>query len=232
MSANRYIRQQQLPEIGSAGQQLLNEAKVAVIGCGALGSIAAMYLAGAGVGNIVIADFDTVDLTNLQRQLTYTESDLGKSKAATLRQRIVALNSEIHVTAIDEFIRPDRLRTIASETDLIVEATDNPDSKYMVSDICVSLGKPCVIGGVNGWHGQILTQTPSSPAYRDIFPDSPESGFTPCSIGGVMGPVPGMTGCMQAIEAIKIITGSGRTLAGRLMLIDTLHGSVQTIDLL
>ena len=231
MPVNRYIRQQQLPEIGTSGQKKIRECSVAMIGCGALGSIASMYLAGAGTGRLVIADFDTIDITNLHRQLSYKESDTGQSKSATLRTRLLEMNSDIEVEAIEAFIRPDRMREIAASVDVVVEAGDNPDTKYMVSDVCAALGKPCVIGGVSGWEGQVMTQIPGSLTYRDLFPSADTAGFTPCSIGGVMGPVPGIVGSMQAIETLKIITDAGKTLAGRLLVIDTLHANIQTIEL-
>lgn len=227
---NRYARQIQLPEIGTGGQQLLGAARVLVIGCGALGSPAAMYLAGAGVGELTVADFDTVDITNLHRQIFYTEADAGNPKARLLAVRIAALNSGVRVRAVEEFVRPERMAALASGADVVVEATDNPDSKSMVSDVCLQLGKPCVLGGVDGWRGQVLTCLPGSPYYRDVFGTGTGSGFTPCSLGGIAGPLPGAVASMQALEAIKIITGntSGR---GRLILFDALNGRFTTIDL-
>ena len=185
---NRYARQQQLPEIGAEGQRLLRAARVLVLGCGALGSLAAMYLAGAGVGELVIADFDCVDITNLHRQLFYTEAEAGRSKARLLADRIAALNSEVKVTVVAEFVRPERMSELAAAVDLVVEAADNPDTKTMVSDACQALCRPCVIGGVEGWRGQVLTCLPGSPNYRAVFGAGADAGFTPCSLGGVAGP--------------------------------------------
>lgn len=227
---NRYSRQQQLPEIGTAGQQLLGAARVLVVGCGALGSPAAMYLAGAGVGSLVIADFDTVDITNLHRQVFYTQADAGKSKSLLLGRSIAALNSEVRVRVIEEFVRSESMAELAAQADVVVEATDNPDSKVMVSDACLRLGKPCVLGGVDGWQGQVLTCLPGTPYYREVFGSDTSSGFTPCRLGGVAGPLPGIVASIQALEVIKIITGntSGR---GRLILLNGLTMHFSTLDL-
>lgn len=227
---NRYARQQQLLEIGAEGQRLLRAARVLVLGCGALGSLSAMYLAGAGVGQLLIADFDTVDITNLHRQLFYAEAEAGRPKARLLADRIRALNSEVRVTALEEFVRPVRMRQLAADVDLVVEAADNPDSKTMVSDACQALGKPCVIGGVEGWRGQVLTCLPATPYYKEVFGSGADAGFTPCSLGGVAGPLPGVVASLQALEAVKIITGNAGK-RGRLLLFDALAMRFTTFDL-
>ena len=227
---NRYARQQQLPEIGAEGQRLLRAARVLVLGCGALGSLAAMYLAGAGVGELVIADFDSVDITNLHRQLFYTEAEAGRSKARLLADRIAALNSEVKVTVVAEFVRPERMSELASAVDLVVEAAENPDTKTMVSDACQALCRPCVIGGVEGWRGQVLTCLPGSPYYRAVFGAGADAGFTPCSLGGVAGPLPGVVASLQALEAVRVITGNGGD-RGRFLLFDALTMRFTTFDL-
>ena len=219
----RYAREMSLPEIGREGVERLLGASVLIVGCGALGSVAAMYLAAAGVGRIGVADFDTVGLSNLQRQLSYTEDDLGKPKAETLAAKLKAINSTIKVESIGMMMTKSNLPRYMEEYDVVVEGSDNPSTKYLVSDTARTLGKPCVIGGVRGFVGQINTQLPDGPYYRDIFPDIPEScGLTPCSAMGVLGPVPGMIASLQATEAIKLLTGAGETLSGRLLQIDTL----------
>lgn len=228
---NRYIRQLQLKGIGKDGQQLLASAHVGIIGCGALGSMVAMYLAGAGIGSLTIADFDNVDLTNLQRQLFYKETDLGKPKAELLKQRILELNSEIEVNVCNGFIRKTELEKIAAQTDILIDASDNPDTKYLVSDTSHSIGKPCIIGGVSGWQGQVLTCVSGKPYYRDVFPDADSNGFTPCSIGGVVGPVAGMVACAQAVETIKFLTGAEDTLSGRILVIDAWKMKFHTLNI-
>ena len=219
----RYAREMSLPEIGREGVERLLGASVLIVGCGALGSVAAMYLAAAGVGRIGVADFDTVGLSNLQRQLSYTEDDLGKPKAETLAAKLKAINSTIKVESIGMMMTKSNLPRYMEEYDVVVEGSDNPSTKYLVSDTARTLGKPCVIGGVRGFVGQITTQLPDGPYYRDIFPDIPERcGLTPCSAMGVLGPVPGIIASLQATEAIKLITGVGKPLSGRLLQIDTL----------
>lgn len=230
MKMNRYQRQQQLPEIGAGGQKLLGASRVVIVGCGALGSVVAMYLAGAGVGEIVIADFDTLDVSNLHRQVFYTEADTGKPKVELLADRMRRLNSDITVVPVNEFIRPERLRQLAAQGDVVIEAGDNPDTKYMVSDVCQSLDKPCVIGGVNGWQGQLLTCVSGGKYYRDVFAESACAGFTPCSLAGVVGPLPGTIASLQAIEAIKILTRQP-ALKPQLLLFDALTMSFSTIAL-
>lgn len=229
--SNRYIRQLQLPELGAEAQQRLGAARAVVVGCGALGSVAAMYLAGAGVGHITIADYDTVDLSNLHRQLFFAETDCGKPKAILLKQRMEALNSDIRVVALNEMIRPDRLRELAAQADVVLDATDNPDSKYMVSDVCATLPIPCITGGVKGWQGQVMTCVPGMPYYRDVFPESDSTGFTPCSIAGIIGPAAGAVAALQSAETIKLLAKAGKTLAGRLLLLDTLTMTMQEIEL-
>lgn len=219
----RHARTLQLPEIGEEGLKRLQNSSVLIVGAGALGCMAAMYLAAAGVGRIAIADFDLVGLSNLQRQLAYTEEDLGKSKCEVLSQRLHLLNSDVKVEIINEIISRKNIREYVKEYDLIVEGSDNPSTKYLVSDTCHVLKKPCVIGGVREWTAQVTTQLPEGPVFRDVFPETAQScGMTPCSAGGVMPTVPGIAASIQATEAIKIITGAGRPLCGRLFQLDTL----------
>ncbi len=228
--ADRYSRQTQLPEIGVRGQLALGAARVAVIGCGALGSLVAMYLAGAGIGKIIIADFDTVDISNLHRQLFFTENECGKPKVSLLRKRMEALNRQIKVTELQELVRPELLHTIAPLCEVVIDATDNPESKRMVSEVCREIGKPCIIGGVDGWRGQVMTCVPGGTYYNDVFPAEESDGFTPCRLGGVVGPVAGMVASLQATEAIKLITGCSSE-GGELFLLDTLTMQSQTIKI-
>ena len=229
---DRYIRQTRLEEIGPEGCARLASARVTMVGCGALGTAAGLYLAGAGTGHITIADFDTVDITNLQRQPAFTESDLGAPKSATLGRRLRELNSGIEVESVEALLRHSGLERLAAGADVVVEATDNPASKRMVAEVCESLSVPYVTAGVSRWQGQVMSWEPGYPGWNDLFPENDEAGFTPCSLGGIIGPLPGIAGCIEATEAIKIITGAGTPLFGRLLTIDALTMTFSTISLL
>ena len=210
-----------LSGIGAEGQQKLLDSSVLIVGCGALGSVASLYLAGSGIGRIGLVDFDTVDVSNLQRQLSFTTADVSTKKSVTLGDKLRAINPDIHVEIYDEFLTPRRAKELIAQYDVIVEGSDNPDTKYMVSDACVALGKPYVMGGISGYGGQVTSYSPGHAAYRDIFPEAAApDGFTPCALGGVLGPLPGIVGSIQASEVIKIVTGIGEPLFNRLLLVD------------
>lgn len=227
----RYSRLASLPEIGPEGVAKLQEARVAVIGCGALGSLCAMYLAASGVGNINISDFDTVDLSNLQRQLFFTEADLGKPKALVLRDRMLALNSGVSVNVTQEMVRPANAGDVLAGCDVVVDGSDNPATKLMTDRLAAEYGIPCVIAGVRGFELQVMTCLPGGTRYADIFGDAPAcNGFTPCSIAGVLGPTAGIAASLQAAEAIKLITGAGNTLSGKLLTINLLSPSVSLLS--
>lgn len=226
----RHSRTISLPEIGEEGVERLLGASVMVVGAGALGCISAMYLAAAGVGRIAVADFDTVGISNLQRQLSYTEADLGKPKAATLAEKLHAINSAVEVEVIPAMLTRSNISSYMERYDVVVEGSDNPATKYLVADTARELRRPCVIGGVRGFVGQVTTQLADGPRYRDLFPDIPDPcGLTPCSALGVLGPVPGIVASLQATEVIKLITGVGRPLTGRLLQIDTLNMTTITL---
>lgn len=228
----RYSRNLLLPEIGESGQRALLRSSVLVVGAGALGSIVSMYLACSGVGRLGICDFDTVDLSNLQRQLGFTVDDIGRSKVEATSRRLAAINPEITIESHEGLLRPDKARELFARYDVIVEGSDNPATKYMVTDIAAETAKPCVLGGVSGFSGQVMTFHPGGKTYRDIFPDAaPEGGYTPCSLGGVLGPLPGIVGSIQAAEVIKIITGAGQTLDRRMLLVDALNMTFTEIHL-
>lgn len=204
----RYRRQIAIDGIGETGQRKLREATVAVIGCGALGTVAAMYLAGAGVGKLILADFDTVDISNLQRQLFYSEAEAGKKKVHLLAGKVKSLNSEVEVTALELMVTPRNAPELLKGADFVIDATDNPASKYAVDAICDQLALPCTIGGVESMRGQLITILPGDDRYRDLFPDMPANpGLTPCSVAGVLGPAAGIVASLQAAEAIKYIVG-------------------------
>ncbi len=232
MDKRRYSRNIMLEGIGREGQEKLLNASVLIVGAGALGSVTAMYLAASGIGHIAIADFDTVDISNLQRQLSFTEQDLGKSKAEITAQKLQAINSDIKITTYNKFLSPKDIESIATTYDIILEGSDNPDTKYMVTDTCADKGIPCVLGAVAQYQGQVLTYRPGTTSYRDIFPQAaPQGGFTPCALGGVLGPLPGIIGSIMASETIKIITGVGTPLTDRLLLVDARDMKFNTINL-
>ena len=216
----RYSRNISVDGIGAAGQERLMAASVCIIGCGALGSVAAAYLAGAGVGRITLADFDNVDISNLQRQLTFSEADCGQPKARVLADRLAQINSGVEVNIIDTLVTAATIDTLVSGHDLVIDASDNPDTKYIIDDACARANIACTIAGVLGTNGQVMTCAPGTARYRDFFPESAGAGYTPCSIGGVLGPVPGIIGSIQALEAIKSITGCGHLLTDRMLMFD------------
>lgn len=229
---HRYIRAVQLAEFGSVGQQRLRSSAVLVVGAGALGSVVAMYLAASGVGRIGICDFDNVDITNLQRQLSYSETDIGLPKVVALASRIKSINSEVVVEIHSGLLRAVDMPKLFAKYDVIVEGSDNPDTKYAVADAAQSISRPYTLGGVAQWRGQVMSWRQGHATYRDIFPTAATpDGFTPCSVGGVFGPAPGIVGSIQAAEAIKLATEVGEPLLDRLLLIDTLKMRFHTVSM-
>lgn len=216
----RYARNISVSGVGSRGQSRLLDARVCIIGCGALGGVAASYLAGAGTGHITLVDYDTIDISNLQRQITYSDSQAGESKALTLAHRLGELNPEVNVRPLQVMFTQHNGAEIVGGHDFVIDASDNPDTKYLTDKVCHSLQIPYSMAGVLAMQAQIMTWVPGSARYSDIFPRSAGAGFTPCSIGGVLGPLAGMAACIQALEAIKYITGAGRLLTDRLMVAD------------
>lgn len=227
----RYSRQISVDEIGESGQTRLLSSKVAIVGCGALGSMTAMQLAAAGVKKIVIADFDTVDISNLQRQFFFTTEEAGKMKAEMLKRKMIAINPDCKVVVVAKLIDKNNASELFKDCDFIVDATDNPASKVMVEEVCKLLGKPCCIGGVSGFHGQVMTVEPGEVTFGDIFCQDVEADFLPCSIGGVVGPAAALCASIQASETIKYLTDAGDTLAGKLLTFDLLTNSFQCVNL-
>lgn len=222
----RYSRQQTVDGIGREGQKRLREASVLVVGCGALGSVAATYLAAAGVGKLGLIDFDTIDVSNLQRQIMFRTDDVGRLKAEVLAERLSALNPGVGLETYLCPLTTDNAKSTFCGYDFIVDATDNSATKALVDRTAAKLGLPCVIGGVAGWRGMVTTPLPESPRWTDVFDEeAPAPGL------GVMGPVPGIIGNILAIEAIKHLTGCGEVLAGRLFTIDTLTMTSQTFTI-
>lgn len=225
----RYARSLAVDGFDERHQELLCRSKVIIVGCGALGSQVALYLAGAGVGTLGLVDYDNIALSNLHRQVAYRTSLVGASKARTLSRMIGDLNPGVSTEPHILFVRSaDELLDLINigKYDLVIDATDNANSKSIVTQGAKKAGVPCVVGGVDGWKGQVTTILPDNEAfvYEDIFgtPSKNCESPTRCSTIGVIGPIPGIISAVQATEAIKIITGSGAPLSNRLLLIDGL----------
>ncbi len=227
----RYARQLLLEEIGEKGQEKLKNARVLIVGAGGLGSPAAMYLAAAGVGRIGIADGDRVELSNLQRQLLHTTGDLGRLKAESAEGTLLAINPLVAVTAIPMFLTEDNSGNVIADYDLVLDCTDSGETKFLLNDVCVSLGKPLIHAGIGRFRGEITTILPKrTPCLRCIFGTPPEGEPSPRE-KGVLGAVPGVIGSLEALEAIKLLTGAGETLAGRLLMFDGLNMQFRTVSL-
>lgn len=205
----RYVVQKRLGEVGEAGQEKLRKATVLVVGCGALGSPASVYLAGAGVGRIILADYDNIELTNLHRQVFYREEEIGLSKVEALQQRLNELNSDIETIAVKQLVTPALLQTeVLNEVDVIIDAADNPATTYMLDNYCKEKGIALVTAGISEWKAQIFTYLPGSAAYSDYFPrPSEESGVLPCSVAGVAGSVASFAASLQTTQTLKILLG-------------------------
>jgi adenylyltransferase/sulfurtransferase len=229
----RYSRHFLLPEVGEAGQAKLLDAKVLCIGAGGLGSPAAFYLAAAGVGTLGLVDMDTVDLSNLQRQILHTNDRIGMFKTESAKITLNALNPDVKVLEFRERLSSENAFRLFEQFDVIVNGCDNFPTRYLANDACVMLGKPLVDGAIWQFEGQATVfHPPEGPCYRCMFPEPPPPGSTPsCAEAGVLGVLPGLVGCVQALEAIKIILGKGRSLLGRMMHFDTLTGDVRILKL-
>ena len=221
----RYSRHLIMPEVGMEGQLKLKKAKVLLIGTGGLGAPLGLYLAAAGVGQLGLVDFDVVDFTNLQRQVTFGSTDVGKPKSEAARARLSNLNPDIQVQAFETKLTSANALELFRDFDIIVDGTDNFPTRYLVNDACVLLGKPNVYGSIFRFEGQVtIFGMPGGPCYRCLYPEPPPPGLVPsCAEGGVLGVLPGIVGSIQAMETIKLILGSGRNLTGRLLLFDALE---------
>lgn len=220
----RYSRQIMLPSIGIEGQERLLESRVIIVGLGGLGSPAAMYLAAAGVGTLVLVDFDQVDLTNLQRQIVHTTARIGELKVESARETLLALNPECRVETIPRQLDEDALLEQIEQADLVLDGTDNFATRFAINKACHQSGTPLVSGAAIRMEGQItvFTGEPGGPCYHCLYPDEGEMDET-CSANGVLAPLVGVIGSLQAIEAIKQLTGAGKTLQSRLLLLDALE---------
>ncbi|MEM7602223.1 MAG: molybdopterin-synthase adenylyltransferase MoeB [Verrucomicrobiota bacterium] len=230
----RYARHLTIPDVGIEGQKKLKAAKVLCIGAGGLGSPVTMYLAAAGIGEIGIVDFDVVDFSNLQRQLLHQTDDVGKKKIVSAKEHLSEINPEVVVKTYDTRLNAENARSIAEPYDVIIDGTDNFETRYLSNDLAVLTGKPNVYGSIFRFEGQVSVFDPANggPCYRCLFPTPPEPGQVPsCAEGGVLGVLPGIVGCLQANEAIKLILGIGEPLIGRLIHFDALAFRFREIKL-
>lgn len=230
----RYNRQLILPQIGEAGQVRLKNARVLIIGLGGLGSPAALYLAAAGVGTLGLADFDTVAVHNLHRQVIHRTDAIGKRKTESAEAQIRALNPHCHIQFHELGIQPDNALSLLEGYDLVVDGSDNFGTRYLVTDACALAGVPLVYGSLFQFEGQVSFFHPAgdTPCYRCLFPVPPEPGTVPnCAQAGVFGALCGVVGSLQAMEAIKWITGAGDTLAGKLLVLDALTMDFRRLNL-
>src|SRR5213593_1952113 len=229
----RYSRHFLLPEVGEKGQAKLLEAKVLCIGAGGLGSPAAFYLAAAGVGTIGIIDHDVVDLSNLQRQILHTNDRIGMPKTESAQKTLNALNPDVRVVPFNERLSSENVMRIIKDFDIVVNGCDNFPTRYLINDACVMAKKPLVDGSIFQFEGQATVFYPGrGPCYRCLFPEPPPPGAAPsCAEAGVLGVLPGLIGCVQALEAMKLILGAGKPLIGRMMYFDTLSSEVRVLKL-
>jgi len=229
---DRYARHILLREIGGPGQKRLKAAKVLVVGAGGLGSPVLLYLAAAGVGTIGVIDADVVDTSNLQRQVIHTDARIGMPKVFSAEAAMKAINPFIEVRPYRRRLDGESAAALIAEYDLILDGTDNFDTRYLVNRTCVAAGKPLIAGAITQWEGQLSLWHPAAggPCYDCVFPTRPAPGMVPtCAEAGVAAPLPGVIGSMMAMEAVKHLTGAGETLRGRLMIHDALYAETRVI---
>ncbi len=228
----RYSRHIILKDLGGTGQQKIKDAKVLVVGAGGLGSPAAFYLAAAGVGTLGLVDSDHVDLTNLQRQILHTTEDTGRPKVDSAREKLEAMNPNVEVKTYNQYLNKDNVEAIIADYDIIVDGVDNFPTRYLLNDACVMAGKPLVEAGIMQFSGQLTTIMPGEgPCYRCIFAEPPKEGAIPsCQEAGVLGAIAGTIGTLQATEVLKLITGIGRPLVGRMLVYDAKDLSFREVE--
>ena len=228
----RYARHLTLPEVGPEGQRLLSEASILVVGAGGLGSPALLYLAAAGIGRIGVIDDDSVDLSNLQRQILHGTAAIGEAKVTSAERRLGDLNPEVAVEAHETRLVAGNALEVIGGYDLVIDGSDNFSTRYLIGDACEILGKPWVFGSIHRFEGQVTTfNLDGGPNYRDLFPEAPPAELAPnCAEAGVLGVLPGIIGSIQATEAIKIILGVGEPLSGRLLVIDALGMGMRSLS--
>lgn len=225
----RYARHLVLREIGGPGQQKLKAARLVIIGAGGLGSPAALYLAAAGVGEIVLVDADTVSLSNLQRQILYGGADVGRLKVMTAKERLGEINPRVSVRSVAEAIDEANARQRIAGADLVLDGTDNFDARFAVNAACVAEGVPLISGAIGRFTGQVAVFK-GRPCYRCLVPEAPPEAET-CAAVGVVGALAGVVGSVMALEAIKLIVGAGEPLIGRLLIFDGLSGESRTVTI-
>jgi adenylyltransferase/sulfurtransferase len=229
----RYSRQIMLPQFDIAGQERLLDAHVVIVGLGGLGSPAAMYLAAAGVGHLTLIDFDNVDLTNLQRQILHTSADIGKSKTSSALETLKNINPEIKLSAINTKLENDKLKDLVEQASVVIDATDNFDSRFLINELCVKACTPLVSGAAIRMEGQVcvfLNHKQHGPCYRCLYRNEGDNEET-CSETGVLAPVVGIIGSIQAVETLKIIANMGQTLDNRVLLLDAMTMEWRTLKL-
>lgn len=229
---DRYARHIILREIGGAGQRRLKEARVLVVGAGGLGAPVLLYLAASGVGRIGVIDDDQVDNSNLQRQVIHTDAHIGMDKVQSAEIAMLALNPFIEVRPYKRRLTDENAAALFADYDLIIDGSDNFDTRYLVNRVTARMGKPLISGAITQWEGQISLYDPArgGPCYECVFPLRPAPGMVPtCAEAGVAAPLPGVIGTMMAMEAVKLITGAGEGLRGRLMIHDALYGETRVI---
>ncbi|WP_108246177.1 HesA/MoeB/ThiF family protein [Muricauda brasiliensis] len=228
---SRYDRQIKLTEVGLEGQKKLRNATVLLVGVGGLGCPAAMYLVGAGVGKIGLMDHDKVDMSNLHRQVLFQESDVGKSKAVVSKERLEKQNSEVEYEVYEEPLTMENAENIINQYDVVLDGTDNFETKYLINDACILADKPWVFASIYKNEGQLsVFNYKNGPTYRCLFPKSTRQNIS-CEATGVLGVLPGILGTLQAAEVLKIILGKGEVLSGKLKLINMMQASEQTINI-
>jgi adenylyltransferase/sulfurtransferase len=230
----RYSRHILLPQIGIEGQKKLLNSRALIVGAGGLGSPAALYLASAGVGKLTICDGDSVDLTNLQRQIIHSTARIGTNKAASARETLAAINPEVAVTTVEMRVSEKELTTLAADADVVLDASDNFATRHAVNRVCAKLGKPLVSGAAVRFDGQVAVfdlRRQDSPCYHCLFPEHAEQEDERCATLGVFAPLVGIVGSVQAAEALKLLAGVGISLSGRLLLLDGLSMDWRSIRL-
>ena len=229
----RYSRQIKLPQVGEAGQERLLQSRVLIIGMGGLGSPVSMYLAAAGVGHLVLTDYDQVDTSNLQRQIVHAQANIGELKATSARETLLRLNPEVSILALDYELDGDELIAQVERADVLVDCTDNFPSRFEHNRVSLATGTPLVSGAAIRWEGQVSTfipKHPSSPCYQCLYPDTGIDAAT-CAMEGVIAPLVGVVGSVQALEVLNLLLKTGDGLSGRLLVLDGVATEWQTIGL-
>ncbi|MDE5849728.1 MAG: HesA/MoeB/ThiF family protein [Muribaculaceae bacterium] len=227
----RYSRQIMLTEIGKEGQEKLFKASVLIVGLGGLGSPVALYLTGAGIGRIGLCDKDTVSISNLQRQILYSEETEGRSKTTIASHRLSELSSHTRFDLWKDGLTTENAKEIISEYDLVIDCTDNHKTRYLIDDVCFKLNKTWIYGAIEGFDGRVSTFGKNGFRYSHLFPERESLSMLPNAAGGVIGPLPGIIGSLQAAEAIKLICGFGNTLVGKLLLFNLKEITLRILEL-